>query len=96
MQFSTKPYDEGTGLSYYDYRFYAPTIGRWMTRDPLGEGGGINLYGFVGNNPMNLVDPFGLAPGDCFPTMDETAKDMRSYVRNLKRSWGWGGWPGGV
>ena len=31
-----------------------------MTRDPLGEAGGINLYGFVGNNPVNAVDPFGL------------------------------------
>jgi len=57
MQFSTKPYDEETGLSYYGYRFYAAGIGRWMTRDPIGERGGINLYGFVGNDPINLVDP---------------------------------------
>jgi RHS repeat-associated protein len=59
MQFSTKPYDDKTGLSYYGYRFYAPALGRWMTRDPIGERGGINLYGFVDNNPINYVDPDG-------------------------------------
>ncbi|MEW6296044.1 MAG: RHS repeat-associated core domain-containing protein [Candidatus Diapherotrites archaeon] len=62
MQFSTKPYDENTGLSYYGYRFYVPALGRWLTRDPIGERGGINLYGFVGNDPINLIDPYGLVP----------------------------------
>ena len=45
---------------YYGYRFYAPEIGRWLTRDPLGEAGGLNLYAFTGNNPVNWVDPWGL------------------------------------
>jgi RHS repeat-associated protein len=58
-QFSTKRYDAGTGLSYYGYRFYAPVIERWLNRDPLGEAGGINLYGFVGNDPVNGADPWG-------------------------------------
>jgi RHS repeat-associated protein len=44
--FSTKRYDEAAGLSYYGYRFYNSSIGRWMTRDPLGELGGINMYEF--------------------------------------------------
>ncbi len=60
FRFSTKQYDEQTGLSYYGYRFYNPAIGRWSTRDPIGEAGGINLYDFVGNNPVNFVDPWGL------------------------------------
>ncbi|GAK58230.1 YD repeat protein [Candidatus Vecturithrix granuli] len=59
--FSTKRYDTGTGLVYYGYRFYSPALGRWTTRDPLGEHGGLNLYAFVGNNPVNWVDPWGLA-----------------------------------
>ncbi len=59
-QFSTKLYDEKTGLSYYGYRFYSPAIGRWITRDPLGEAGGMNLYGFVGGNPVEWVDRWGL------------------------------------
>ena len=60
VQFSTKTYDEKTGLLYYGYRFYSPMMGRWITRDPLGETGGINLYGFVGNNPINSLDTLGL------------------------------------
>jgi RHS repeat-associated protein len=72
FQFSTKRYDELTGLSNYGFRFYNPAIGRWMTRDPLGESGGINLYGFVGNNPINFVDPYGLAKGDWW--------DPRTYL----------------
>jgi len=63
MRFSTKPYDENTGLYFYGYRFYNPALGRWMTRDPLGEEVGINLYGFVGNNPVNFIDPLGLMEG---------------------------------
>jgi len=47
LQFSTKSYDDQTGLSYYGYRFYVPSLGRWLTRDPRGEEEGINLYGFV-------------------------------------------------
>ncbi|MBU4231143.1 MAG: cysteine peptidase family C39 domain-containing protein [Desulfobacterales bacterium] len=60
MQFSTKPYDEQTGLSFYGYRFYNPALGRWMTKDPLGEAGGMNLYAFVRNNPIKYIDPLGL------------------------------------
>jgi RHS repeat-associated protein len=70
FQFSTKRYDEGTGLNYYGYRFYAPAIGRWMNRDPLGEAGGVNLYGMVGNNAVNWVDPHGLFIG---PTLEIAA-----------------------
>jgi RHS repeat-associated protein len=64
-QFSTKRYDTGTGLNYYGYRFYSPVIERWLNRDPLGEAGGINLYGFVGGDPVNGVDPWGFAPTEC-------------------------------
>lgn len=60
FQFSTKRYLADTGLNYYGYRFYSPTIGRWINRDPLEEAGGINLYGFVQNNPVNSIDEFGL------------------------------------
>jgi len=62
-QFSTKPYDETTGLSHFGYRFYAPSCGRWMTRDPLGEKAGLNLYEFVKNDPVSRWDPDGL--DDC-------------------------------
>jgi RHS repeat-associated protein len=62
-RFSTKPLDATTGLYYYGYRFYDPATGRWPSRDPIGERGGLNLYGFVGNNGINKVDYFGLFGG---------------------------------
>ena len=40
--------------------FYSPDTGRWLNRDPIQEAGGINLYRYVGNNPINYVDPLGL------------------------------------
>ncbi|TVR54728.1 MAG: RHS repeat-associated core domain-containing protein [Puniceicoccaceae bacterium] len=54
--FSTKLHDRGSGLIYYGYRFYSPTTGRWLNRDPIGELGGLNLYGFLGNDPVNRID----------------------------------------
>jgi len=46
---------------YYLYRFYDPQNGRWLSSDPIGEDGGINLYGYVTNDVVNDVDPWGLA-----------------------------------
>jgi RHS repeat-associated protein len=63
FMFSTKRYDVQTGLSYFGYRFYSPAIGKWITRDPIEESGGINLYAYVLNNPVNLIDPWGLQSG---------------------------------
>ena len=60
-QFSTKYHDEETGFSYYGYRYYDPVTGRWPSRDPIGERGGVNLYGMVGNNGLNGSDYLGLA-----------------------------------
>jgi RHS repeat-associated protein len=61
MLFSTKYYDHEVGLYYYGYRYYRPETGTWLNRDPLAEQGGLNLYAMVGNDPMNAVDPLGLA-----------------------------------
>ena len=80
-QFSTKRFDGATGLSYYGYRFYNAEIGKWMTRDPLGEAGGINLYGFVGNNGVNGFDAWGLAPPKNVPpgvSIDANVKKAKS------------------
>jgi RHS repeat-associated protein len=57
--FSTKRYDPALGMIQYEARTYWPAIGKWASRDPLGEAGGLNLYAFVGNNPVNWVDPWG-------------------------------------
>ena len=65
-RFSSKEIHLNSGMYYYGYRFYDPNIQRWPNRDPIGEWGGINLYGFVHNNPNNYQDPDGrliLPPG---------------------------------
>jgi RHS repeat-associated protein len=60
-RFSTKPQDFETGLYYYGYRYYDPVTGRWPSRDPIEERGGLNLYGFVSNRPIDQTDYKGLA-----------------------------------
>jgi RHS repeat-associated protein len=60
FRFSTKYQDDETAMLYCGYRYYNPSIGRWLNRDPIGEAGGINLYGAMGNDLVNNVDPYGL------------------------------------
>jgi RHS repeat-associated protein len=60
IRWSTKYQDNESGLLDYGLRFYDPDTGRWTSRDPIGENGGINVYGFVGNAPIGAVDALGL------------------------------------
>lgn len=63
---STKPLDSKTGLYYYTYRYLDPVTGRWPSRDPIEEGGGENLYGYVRNDGINRIDYLGMsATNDC-------------------------------
>lgn len=53
--------DDKSGLFYMRARYYDPEVGRFITKDPIGFDGGVNLYGYVGENPINFIDPSGLA-----------------------------------
>ena len=55
--------DEETGYYNYGYRYYVAELGRWLSRDPIKEEGGGNLYGFVWNRPIISIDVFGLKNG---------------------------------
>ena len=60
FRFSSEYHDDETGLVYYNYRYYSPELGRWISRDPIEEEGGVNLYAMVGNNPVSYWDRTGL------------------------------------
>jgi RHS repeat-associated protein len=60
--FQGHPQDSETGLVYMRNRWYKPEIGRFISQDPIGWAGGLNLYAFVGGAPLLFTDPFGLAP----------------------------------
>lgn len=59
-RYSGKERDDATGLYYYGFRYYVPWTGRWLSPDPIGPEDGLNLYQFVRNNPVILVDADGM------------------------------------
>jgi RHS repeat-associated protein len=62
--FTGREWDKETGLYYYRARYYDPKGGRFISKDPIGfEGGDVNLYRYVGNDPVDWVDPSGLFCG---------------------------------
>ena len=60
FRWQTRWYDEESGHYYCLCRYYGPRLGRWLSRDPIGESGGFNLYAYCGNDPVNRHDPLGL------------------------------------
>ncbi|AMD93002.1 hypothetical protein AXF15_07745 [Desulfomicrobium orale DSM 12838] len=69
LRFPGQYFDAETGLHYNWNRYYNPKTGRYITADPIGLDGGMNVYAYAGGNPMNAVDPWGLATenwSNCF------------------------------
>ncbi|MDD3841064.1 MAG: RHS repeat-associated core domain-containing protein [Clostridia bacterium] len=62
--FTGRRLDSETGLYYYRNRYYNPNLGRFIQQDPLGPIDGPNVYTYVNNNPVNLIDPLGLCGDD--------------------------------
>lgn len=59
--YTAREYDTETGLYFYRARYYDPRAGRFLTKDPIGFAGrDVNLYAYVGNNPIIFADPLGL------------------------------------
>jgi RHS repeat-associated protein len=60
FRFSTKWWDDETGFGYWGYRYYSAGMGRWLSRDPIQEEGGTNLYAYVDAAPISAWDSLGL------------------------------------
>ena len=62
FQFTGRENDGASNLYYYRARYYSPAIGRFVSQDPMGFGGGLNFYAYAGGNPISETDPNGDCP----------------------------------
>ena len=83
-RYSSEYHDEDLGLIYYNYRHYNPTDGRWINRDPIAEQGGINLYAFVANRLMSIIDIRGKTPIDATLRKLIEPQNVVPYVYNYR------------
>ena len=72
--YSSKEHIGDSGLLDFARRIYNPQIGRWLTRDPAGIFGGINLFAYANNDPTDLIDPTGMLPEMFGPTIPTVLK----------------------
>ncbi|HWX19911.1 MAG TPA: RHS repeat-associated core domain-containing protein [Candidatus Binatia bacterium] len=89
-RFSTKYYEDESGFSYYGYRFYNASPGRFEGRDPVQEAGGINLYSPFSGDPINRIDTLGLCGGGGgAPHCDVQSFSItsRKWTGNLPTTW---------
>ena len=76
--------DPVTGLYYYRNRYYHSQLGRFINRDPIGDDGGMNLYGYAENDPTSRVDAMGLAP----QPPSEAPKTSEEKEEVIENAWG--------
>lgn len=61
--YTGREFDVESGLYYYRARYYDSATGRWLQKDPIGIEGGLNLYSYTDDDPVNYIDPFGRSKG---------------------------------
>jgi RHS repeat-associated protein len=81
-RFSSKEIHVNSGMYYYLYRFYDPSLQRWLNRDPIEELGGANLYRFARNSPVNERDALGLVSPECAAAMQELADAAANFYQS--------------
>ena len=81
--FSTKYHDREIGMIGYKRRFYRPDLGRWLNRDPIEEEGGMNVYGFCGNDPIGQIDLLGMEVRSALAPTKCSEKDIDAEARKI-------------
>ena len=76
FRFSCEYMDDELGLIYYNYRHLNPRDGRWISRDPIAEQGGWNLFAFVGNSPIHVNDNKGLSEDEICNVINKNNKTI--------------------
>jgi len=82
------------GTSYYRARYYDPTVGRFISEDPLGFIGGVDFYSYVLNRPIQMADPAGLSPQDVQRIQQVCHSCVQKMVKDGVRRPGSGGLDG--
>ena len=85
FQWSSEHYDSETALVYYNFRHYSPDLGRWLSRDPIEERGGLNLSAFVGNSLAHETDGLGLSCPECRRAVDAAWRRLAPYSKALEK-----------
>jgi RHS repeat-associated protein len=81
FMFTGREWFSELGLQDNRHRYYQPGVGRWLSRDPLEEEGGLNLYGYVGNSPTALLDPMGLCCESELKAWQDSIDDYRIKLK---------------
>jgi RHS repeat-associated protein len=88
FRFAGKERDDETGLYYFGARYYAPWLGRWTSTDPIGAGGGFNLFRYCANNPVMFRDPTGLQRTTIIRREHYTGEEsLQSLVAQIPRGY---------
>jgi RHS repeat-associated protein len=85
LMYTGRELDDDSGLYYYRARWYDPSTGRFISEDPIGFQGGVNLYGYVGNNPLNANDASGLVESNLIPGYGQIKAAYKWFTANKDR-----------
>jgi RHS repeat-associated protein len=94
LRYTGRELESESGLYYNNARWYDPQLHRFISEDPIGIDGGLDLYAYVGNDPVNFDDPFGLFMGKpkCPATAEEAIRRGQAYcLATLIVNGGWSG-----